>query len=332
MPVATAIAHSNIALIKYWGKRTGSPELNLPAVGSISLTLGALTTTTKVTADGSLADDTVSLRENGADVGALHGKAAGRITRFLDRIRDIAGDRRFAAIETENDFPTGAGLASSASGFAALALAAARAYGLTQTPEQLSALARCGSGSAARSIYGGFVELTRGERPDGADCVARPIAPEDHWPLHVLVAVTSEAHKEVGSTEGMNLSADTSPFYGPWVDTHHADMEEGKAAILARDFDHLADITEFSTLKMHAVMMSSRPGLVYWNGTTVAVMHEIRRWRQAGTPVCFTMDAGPQVKAFCPASEVEGLRERLTGIDGVLRVIHSPPGSGARIL
>lgn len=324
----TAVAHSNIALVKYWGKRAGSdPALNLPDVGSISITLGGLSTRTTVSFEGH-ADEVIL--EGGAAAGG--DKARQRILAFVSRIRRRAGMNTPVRVVTQNDFPTGAGLASSASGFAALALAASQAAGLQMSGRELSQLARCGSGSAARSLFGGFVELHKGDRADGDDCFAEPLLGPGAWPLEVLVAVTSEAHKAVGSTEGMNLTRDTSPYYSAWVTSQPQDLALARSAIAAQDFAALAEVTEGSCLTMHGLMLSSRPGLLYWKPATVAVMELVREARAQGIGACFTIDAGPQVKVVCAPGEAEKLCAQLESVPGVLRVLRSPLGGDARVV
>ncbi len=321
---AEATARANIALIKYWGKRNrDDAALNLPAVGSLSITLDALATRTRIRFDDAFEQD--SLRLNGRE------ESAARLTPFLDICRQLAGRPAFAAVESDNNFPTGAGLASSASGFAALAAAAAAALELELAPAELSALARRGSGSAARSIFGGFVEWQRGERDDGSDSHAEPLADAEHWPLRVLVAVTDEGPKHTGSTDGMTRTEFTSPYFDAWVEGQDADLAEARAAVLARDFEKLADVSEFSCLKMHASAMAARPGVVYWNGATVDALNAVRALRGKGVPAFFTVDAGPQVKAICLPEAEAALRETLAALNGVKRVIASGLGAGVEV-
>jgi diphosphomevalonate decarboxylase len=321
---ATAQAQPNIALVKYWGKR--DVPLNLPAVGSLSITLDTLWTRTRVRFDASLTADRVRLNGKSDD------KEARRVSECLDLLRSRAGTSLHAEVDSENNFPTGAGLASSASGFAALVVAAAKALDLDLPAAELSALARRGSGSAARSIFGGFVEWSRGERSDGSDSIAKPILAADIWPLAVVVAVTSTAQKSVGSTEGMNRTRDTSPYYDAWVNTAEADLAEARTAVLAKDFDKLAAVAEYSCLKMHALALAARPGLLYWNGATVEAMHAVRRLRAEGVPVFFTVDAGPQVKAVCLPEAAARVRDVLATVPGVLRLHETGLGGGARLL
>jgi diphosphomevalonate decarboxylase len=319
-----AEAHPNIALIKYWGKR--DIPLNLPAVGSLSITLDTLITRTSVCFDAALEADQVVLngREDPAETG--------KISACLDLLRARAGLTLRAAVHSTNNFPTGAGLASSASGFAALVVAADAALKLALPAATLSELARRGSGSASRSIFGGFVEWARGECADGSDSIARPILAANDWPLSVVVAVTSTAQKSVGSTAGMNRTRDTAPYWNAWVNTGEADLVEARAAIATQDFARLAAIAEYSCLKMHALAMSAQPGLLYWNGATVEGMHRIRALRAEGHGVFFTIDAGPQIKAICLPESVAAVRDALAATPGVLRTHQTGLGGGARAI
>ena len=321
---ALAQAQPNIALVKYWGKR--DPVLNLPAVGSLSITLDRLWTRTRVRVlPGHVGDRIVLNGRTDAAVGR-------RLSRFLDLLRQCAGVDWGVEIESHNNFPTAAGLASSASGFAALALAGAKAFGLELGPGELSALARRGSGSAARSIFGGFVEWAHGQRADGSDSIAHPLLAATQWPLRVVVALTSTAAKSVGSSDGMQHTAATSPYQKAWVETQQADLDAARTAILTRDFETLADVSEHSCLKMHALAMAARPGLLYWNGATLEAMQRIRALRSEGVPVFFTVDAGPQVKAVCLPAAAAAVAAALRDVPGVLEVIECGLGEGARLL
>ncbi|MGH8282375.1 MAG: diphosphomevalonate decarboxylase [Gammaproteobacteria bacterium] len=322
---ALAQAQPNIALIKYWGKRNAA--LNLPANGSLSVTLDSLWTRTRVRFDAALLQDELCL--NGAENTA----ELARVSACLDLLRKRAGVDLHAGIETENNFPTGAGLASSASGFAALVLAASRALELKLDPRELSALARRGSGSAARSIFGGFVEMAVGERDDGEDAYATPLLAAAEWPLGVVVAVTSSCAKIVGSSAGMELSQRTSPFYGDWVAATAKDLATARRAVLTRDFGMLAAVSEHNCLKMHAVMLTTQPGLIYWNAATVECLHRIRKLREhEGLGTFFTVDAGPQVKAVCLPDDAQGVAAALRELPGVEKVLLSALGEGARVI
>lgn len=322
---ATAVAQPNIALVKYWGKR--DTALNLPATGSISITLDDLRTRTRVRFSPGLGADSLTLN------GAAAPEKLPRITAVLDLLRAQAGTTRFADVQSTNDFPTGAGLASSASGFAALVVAADAALGLGLPPERLSEFARRGSGSAARSIFGGFVEMFQGELPDGSDAVAAPLLAPAEWPLTVVVAVTSDAAKSTSSGAGMELSRRTSPLYDAWTASCAAALAEARSAIERRDFAALADVSEHSSATMHAVMLSSRPALIYWNGATVECLHLIRSLREtSGVATFSTVDAGPQVKAVCLPEDAARVADALREVPGVLDVRTTGLGPGARVI
>ncbi|MCH8477954.1 MAG: diphosphomevalonate decarboxylase [Wenzhouxiangella sp.] len=319
---AAARAGANIALVKYWGKR--DPALNLPAAGSISITLDALQTQTRLEPDPGLAGDL--LQVNGQDLPST------RVSQVLDLMRALAGGGPHFRVSSRNNFPTGAGLASSASAFAALVVAADQALGLALSATRLSALARRGSGSAARSLFGGFVEMHPGQAESGDDAVATALAGSEHWPLAVVVAVTDPGPKAVSSTEGMQRTMQTSPYYPAWVASVEQDLSEARAAILGRDFQRLADVAEHSALKMHASALAARPGLLYWNAATLLCMERIRTMRAAGTAVFFTIDAGPQLKAVCLPDDAAAVAAALKAIDGVGQVIVSSLGAGAAVL
>lgn len=320
----TARANSNIALVKYWGKR--NVALNLPGAGSISMTLSGLETTTKTQFDPTLQADILQM--NGK---ILDGKKAGRLSIFLDRVREMANLQGvFARVETDNNFPTAAGLASSASGFAALATSATRAAGLDLNEIELSILARIGSGSAARSIYGGFVEMHVGQKEDGTDAYATPLAGPEHWDLRCVVAVCAEGEKPFGSTEAMEHTSNTSPFYQPWIDDVPQALDAARDAIARRDFEALAPVAEASCLRMHASAMAADPGILYWKGATVDLIHSVRQWRKTGLAAFFTIDAGPHVKVFCTAEDSEALIDKLRAHEGVLDVLVAAPGPGVR--
>jgi len=306
---ASATAHPNVALIKYWGKRDIGQ--NIPAVGSLSITLGAMQTQTTLCLDDALTEDSLFL-----DGEPAFGEQP-RLRACLDALRRLAGDARCARIESTNDFPTAAGLASSASGYAALAVAGAAALGLDPADSRLADVARIGSGSAPRSLFGGFALL----RVTGDQTHCEQLLAADEWPLKVVVAVTRESGKSVTSRDGMQTSRLTSPFYRAWVDSHATDLDAAVSAVAGRDFEQLAELSEHSCLKMHAVMMSTRPPLLYWSPATLACIQEIRAMRSEGLGVFFTIDAGPQVKAVCLPQARDAVCARLEALPGVLRLI-----------
>ena len=313
----TAIAQPNIALIKYWGKR--DVERNLPAVGSISITLRELFTRMHVEFDRSLPADTLEVN------GAADVKMLPRLAACLDR---VAGpDRRCARIASTCNFPIAAGLASSASAFAAVTLAAAKAAGSELDVDTLATLAGRASGSAARSLFGGFVELQN--LHDDIRC--RTIAQADDWPLSVVVAITEKGPKAVGSTEAMEISRQTSPFYSSWVEQQVHDLDTARTAIATRDFEKLAAIAEHNCLKMHSIMWASRPPMVYWNAATMRCLQTVRQLQGQGIGVFFTIDAGPQVKAVCLPEHVDSVEAALRAIAGVTDIMTTGLGDGARL-
>ncbi len=320
---ATATARANIALAKYWGK--SDDALNLPAVPSVSLTLDPLVTETTVEFDEALEADVFELDGEPARSSEL-----GRVSALLDEVRGVAGIEARAHVTSVNRFPTAAGLASSASGFAALAGAASRAAGLDESPQTLSARARRASASAARSIWGGIVELPAGEPGDDALC-ARPIASAEHWDLRVIVAITATGRKPIGSRAAMGESRRSSPYYGAWVEHAAASAQRITEALLARDFEALAPLVEQSFFAMHAVGMAGVPSVLYWQPGSVAAIRCVRSLRADGVEVCATMDAGPHVKAICPARDAEQVRRALAETDGVLDTLEARIGPGLEV-
>jgi diphosphomevalonate decarboxylase len=246
-----------------------------------------------------------------------------RVTRCLDT---VAGKGRSSAkIDSEGNFPIAAGLASSASAFAALVVAADAATEQGRDTAQLASLAGRASGSAARSLFGGFVELENA----GEDVSLRCLRSADDWPLQVVVAITASGPKAVGSTEAMEISRKTSPFYTRWVEQQGLDLDEARLAIAQQDFSKLAAVAEHNCLKMHSVMWGSRPPMIYWNSITLACMQTVRELQSQGVAVFFTIDAGPQLKAICEPADELRVREALANTAGVEDVLVSGLGSGA---
>jgi diphosphomevalonate decarboxylase len=321
---ARALARANIALAKYWGK--ADEKLNLPAVPSVSLTLEPLTTRTRVRFQESLRADQFEL-----DGKPAQAKETARVTKLLDTVREQAGLTLFAEIQSSNDFPTASGLASSASGFAALAAAARAAAGLPFDRTAISALARAASVSAARSAFGGYVELPLAAR-GSADHAAQQIAPPEHWALRIVVAVTSEGRKAVGSTTGMLHTARTSPYYAGWIDVSPRLAAQVREGILARDLPRVGAAMEQSTLAMHACALAAAPAIVYFQPATLAVLARVRALRdEQQIPVWATADAGPHVKALCLASDAPRVQQALAQTEGVLRTLLCEPGGGVEI-
>jgi diphosphomevalonate decarboxylase len=329
LPAITAFAGTNIALVKYWGKR--DPALNLPAAGSLSLTLADLGSETTVRFGADQGDDQ---GQDAVFLGDAPAPApfAQRVRGFLDLIRARATLPLPARVHTQNSVPTAAGLASSAAGFAALALAASRAAGLSLTPDELSALARRGSGSAARSIVGGFALMSAGARADGTDAIARPLLEPDAWDVRLVVAITATGAKAIGSSQAMDRTARTSPYYPAWVASVDPDLAEARAAIQDRDLDRLGRVAERSAMRMHASALAADPHILYWNPGTLGAIGAVKALREEKVSAYFTIDAGPHVKVLCRGEDAGVVEAALARTPGVLRTLSLSPGSGARIL
>jgi len=327
----TAVAHPNLALIKYWGNRDNN--LNLPANNSISVILDGATTTTTVRFDPRLTADLVILNGQPAD------SATGdRVARHLDRIRTLAGTPWHAEITSTNDFPVAAGIASSASAYAALSLAATRALGMELDERELSILARKGSGSACRSLHGGFVEWLAGHDDDSSYAVQ--LAPPEAWDLCIVTAVLDTQPKLISSQAG-HLAAAASPFFAARLAALPEKLAQVRAALEVRDLEQLGMLIEREAVELHTIAMTSQvedqpwlSGIYYWQPTTIALIQKVQRWRRDGLPVYFTIDAGPNLHLFCepatlPALELQ-LGSWLKEWEGRYFVSH--PGPGAMIV
>jgi diphosphomevalonate decarboxylase len=330
MSTATARAYPNIALVKYWGKR--DEQQMLPAAGSMSMTLDAFPTTTTVR----LLDEPAagSSSSDHGDVFVLNGdpdtgSAARRTSLFLDHVRDLAGSDRPARVDSHNEAPTGAGLASSAAGFAALALAASRAYGLDLDPRELSRLARRGSGSATRSIMPGYALWHAGT--DDATSFAEPVLPDGaRMPELRLVIVTVDGRpKAVSSREAMRLTAATSPFYDAWIDATAQALDEMVAACAREDVEAIGRITESHALRMHAVIASTTPPVRYLAPASIAVFDEAAALRRRGMVAWATADAGPNVCVLTTPADAEQVAAAVAG-HGQVRIVG--PGPGATVV
>ncbi|NQG20049.1 diphosphomevalonate decarboxylase [Streptococcus suis] len=321
--IGIARAHTNIALIKYWGKR--DKQLFLPMNSSLSLTLDAFYTDTKVIFDSDLTADEFYLN------GILQdSKEILKISRFLDLFCEYIGERTFARVESLNFVPTAAGLASSASAFAALTLATATALGLNLSREELSTLARRGSGSSTRSLFGGFVEWDMGT--GSADSMAHPIDDAD-WDIGMIVLAVNTGQKKIASREGMDHTVATSPFYQAWVDTAKEDLQAIKQAIADRDFEQVGQITEHNGMKMHATTLSANPPFTYWSADSLLAQEAVRQVREeSGLSAYMTMDAGPNVKVLCRASQMAELVDGLSQYLPKEKIITSLPGPAAYVL
>ena len=343
----TAIANTNIALVKYWGKR--NKELILPCNGSISMTCDGLFTKSTVEFSDKYKKDLIIINDEELNpvrknrnlnsgrkaipmeykIGLSNGvkKDEKDILGHLERIRKMAGIKERVKVVSGSNFPVAAGLASSASGLASLTLAATKAVGLNLDQKELSILTRQGSGSACRSIFEGFVEWLRGEREDGSDSYAKQIAPADYWPkFRMLVIIVSEEKKKIGSRAGMAQTVETCPYYQGWLETIEQDLETVREGILQRDFKAVSSQAEYNCLKMHALMMTTKPAIIYWTPATIEIIQSIISWRQEGLECYFTIDAGPNVKVICLKKDEKEIEKRLLKLKGVRKVIVSKLG------
>lgn len=322
---AKARAHTNIALIKYWGKR--DETLFLPTNNSLSMTLDQFYTETMVEFDSSLQEDRFIL-----DGTKMDQKETQKVSLFVDKVRRYTGESRFAQIDSVNHVPTAAGFASSASGYAALAAAAMKATGVNFSEQELSKMARQGSGSASRSIYGGFVEWQKGEKVDGSDCYAIPVLEQGAWDLRVLSVEVTHEVKKVLSREGMKRTVETSPFFAGWLEAVAADLVEAKVAIAGRDFTHLGETLERNALRMHATTLGANPPFMYWQSSTVQVMEAVQALRDEGIEAYFTIDAGPNVKVVCQPEYEQQIFDTLMELNVVQTIYRCKIGPGVSYL
>ncbi len=321
---STAVASANIALVKYWGKRDA--KLMLPQNGSISMTCDGLQTKTTVEFSEKFKYDSVVIN----DEELLKDKEA--VVAHLDLIRGLAKTNLRAKMVSESNFPVAAGLASSASGFAALTMAAAKAAGLDLNERDLTMLARRGSGSASRSISEGFVEWHRGEKTNGEDSYAESIVKKDYWKgFRMITTIVTESRKKTSSRAGMAQTIATCPYYEGWLKTIGEDLNTVREGIKKRDFNTVGLCAEQNCLKMHATMMTTKPAIVYWQPATMEIMQSVMMWREQGVDCYFTVDAGPNVKVICLEKDEKKINGMLSGLEGVKKTIACRPGDGARL-
>lgn len=317
-------AHTNIALIKYWGKR--NDELFLPMNSSLSLTLDAFYTDTEVVLDSDFTSDTFFLNNVKQDE-----KETEKITKFLNLFRNEVNMETKACVKSYNHVPTAAGLASSASAFSALAGAMNQASGLNLDPKTLSTYARRGSGSATRSIYGGFVEWYMGEDDLSETSHAIPVD-DASWDIGMIVIAVNTGRKKLSSRVGMKQTIATSPFYSSWVETATSDLTKMKDAIKQKDFITLGEITESNGMKMHATMLGAFPPISYWEPDSVKAIQTVKEIRGMGIPCYVTMDAGPNVKVLCKASDMAKIEELLLKEFKREQIIPTTVGEGIKLL
>ncbi len=319
---ATCISCSNIAFIKYWGNRDAA--LRIPLNNSISMNLDHATTTTTVAFDAALNDDEIVIGDAPANAAQR-----ARVIAHLGRVRALAKIETRVRVESRNNFPMGAGIASSASAFAALSLAATRAAGLELPERELSILARQGSGSACRSIPGGFVEWLAGS--ENANSYAVSIAPPSFWDLRDVIALVSTEEKKVGSTDG-HAAAASSHFLAERVNALPARLARVRRALFARDLAALGPAIEEDAVELHLIAMTSAPPIYYWSPGMVRVIQAAQRWRADGLAVYFTLDAGPNVHLICEAQDADQVAARAREISDVQQVIVNAPGGAARLI
>ncbi|UCG00020.1 MAG: diphosphomevalonate decarboxylase [Spirochaetaceae bacterium] len=300
----------SLALVKYWGKK--STRKNLPATPSLAVTLGGVYTET-----GVRIAERDSIRLNGENVD---------LDRFLPlfaALRRAAGRTAFFQVETTNNFPSSAGLASSSSGFAALTIACARILELDLAPERLSALARLGSASAARSLFGGFTLLPAGGR------AARQLYEPEYWPeFRIVIVLVSLQAKPISSRAAMEGTRKTSPYYRAWLHNAGELLQPALRALQGRDIDVLGDIARLSYSRMHAALLASSPPVLYWLPSTISVIRECQHLRDEGIGAWETLDAGPQVKVLCLQADVDVISQRLQRLDPEMKIIVAPVGPG----
>jgi diphosphomevalonate decarboxylase len=320
MTKITAVAPSNIAFIKYWGKK--DEVLRLPENGSISMNLSDMFTTTTVEFDRKYNQDDVLYNGEHEDI------ASSRAVIHLDRIRKLAGILLRAKVVTQVNFPPSTGLSSSASGFAALTLAGSKAAGLNLSEKELSILARQGSGSACRSVPDGFVEWLDGETSDTSYSVS--LYSPEYWDLVDVVAVVTSDKKDISTTEGMK-NKNKSPYYETRLDRMPIKLSLCHEAIRLRDFEKLGALSELEALEMHAIMITQTPPLLYWTTGTLLLMKLVQKWRQEGLSCYFTINTGQNIHILTLPENAIRLKEKLQQLDFVKQIIINHPARGARI-
>lgn len=315
---ATAKAPSNIAFVKYWGRK--DEVLRLPENGSVSMNLSGLQTTTTVEF-GDFEKDEVNFN------GKVEELENNRAIKHIDRIRKLAEISSKVKIGTENNFPTGTGLSSSASGFAALTLAAVSAAGLNLSEKELSILARQGSGSACRSIPDGFVEWLDGDTSETSYAVS--LFKPGYWDIIDVVAVVSKNKKDVSTTEGQKRAA-SSPFFSVRLANIKEKINLIKEYIKDKNFSKFGELLEAEALELHAIMLTSTPSLIYWLPGTLRIMHAVKSWRQEGLEVYFTLNTGQDIHLICEGKDNDEVVQKAGEIPDVTKTIVNHPSRGAR--
>lgn len=320
MMKATAIAPSNIAFIKYWGRK--NEELRLPENGSLSMNLSNLLTTTTVEFNPDFREDEIIINNQKEE------NEGNRAIKHLDKIRDLAKINLKAKVVTKNNFPTGTGLSSSASGFAALTVAAAKAAGLNLSEKELSILARQGSGSACRSIPDGFAEWLDGDTNETS--YASSLYKPEYWDIADVIAVVSKNKKEISTTEGQKL-ASSSPFFPVRLARIKEKIDLIKKYMKEKNFVAFGELVEAEALELHAIMLTSIPSLIYWLPGTLKVMHAVKRWRREGLQVYFTVNTGQDIHLICRKKDVEKIVKKAEEISEVQKTIINYPSEGVHV-
>ncbi len=314
----TAVAPANIAFIKYWGKKDAA--LRLPWNDSISMNLSQAFTTTSVEFSSNFIKD---------EVKGLEGEEVAHVSKHLDRLRKIKGSTLFARVDTLNTFPKSSGIASSASGFAALTVAAVSALGLSLSEKELTILARLGSGSACRSIPDGFVEWIASEDSDKS--YAHSLYLDFYWDLRDVLVIVQTEKKKISSSAG-HEAATSSPFFHARLMSLPERVERVKEGLKKKDLGILGPAIEEDCVNMHAVMMTQTPALFYWNGATMNIIQSVIGWREEGLPVYFTIDAGPNVHLICEEKDAQNVARKVRQLAGVKKVIVNKPAQGAHLV
>jgi diphosphomevalonate decarboxylase len=318
---ATARAHSNIAFVKYWGRK--DELLRLPSNGSISMNLSNLFTTTTVEFNPSLTQDDILVN------GVRDNEINRRVSKHVDRIRKLAHKNIYAKIISKNSFAASAGMASSASGFAALTVAGLAAAGISLSEKETSILARQGSGSACRSIPDGFVEWLDGETSE--ESYAHSLFNPAYWDICDLVAVLSKEKKDIPTSIGQQ-SVSTSIFFQTRIAQIKNKIKKCKELIEKKDFDNFGKLIEMEALELHSIMLTSWPSLIYWEPTSLSVMKTVKKMREEGILAYFTIDAGPNIHIICQKKDTNLVEPRIKDIIGVSDVLINSPSKGSYII
>lgn len=318
----TAVSPANIAFIKYWGKKDS--KFNIPFNDSISMNLSNCFTTTSVEFNEKYKNDQIVIGGK-----KVEGAKRERVVQILNLVRSQAKTKLYARVESKNNFPSDVGIASSASAFSALSLAASRACELKLSEKELSILARRGSGSACRSIPDGFTMWKKGNNDKSSYAIQ--IAPPDFWDIRDVVTIVSDKKKKIGSTEGHEL-ATTSPYFKDRIKNIGTRIKKLKAALIAKDFKTFGTLVEEEAVDLHVMAMTSHPAVFYWNKGTMEVMDTVFKLRQKGIECYFTMDAGPNVHVICLGKDEPKVKKILSKLISVHSIISNKAANGARII